>query len=93
MVNPNVTSLLTLIIIGLPTSVRALSHNRERMSPPFMFTCIQTSGKVHSITTPVTWTLMERGGGGPGEIPDVACRFKEMPMFLVDFFFKFPLQS
>ena len=29
------------------------SHNRERRFPPFMFTGIQTSGKVHSITTPV----------------------------------------
>ena len=35
LVNPKVTSLSTLIIIGLPTSVRALSHNRERRFPPF----------------------------------------------------------
>ena len=38
-----VTLLLTLIIIGLPTSVRALRHNRERRSLPFMFTNSNTT--------------------------------------------------
>ena len=43
MVYPNVTSLLTRINIGLPTSVRSLSHNRERRFPPFMFTNTTTT--------------------------------------------------
>ena len=43
MVNPNVTSLLTLINIGLPTSVIGLSHNRERRFLPCMFTNTTTT--------------------------------------------------
>ena len=50
---PNMTSLLTLIIIGLPTSARSVSHNRERLFLPFMYTGIQTSGDIPSITMPV----------------------------------------
>ena len=57
LVNPKVTSLLTLINIGPPTSVRALSHNRQRRFSPFMLTGSQTSGKVHSITTPVNQAM------------------------------------
>ena len=43
-------------IIGLPTSVMSLSHNRERPYRRCMYTGIQTRGDVHSITTPVTQT-------------------------------------
>ena len=52
-VNPNVTSLLTPLIIGLPTSVRSLSHNRERPYRPLCIYRYTDQRHVHSITTPV----------------------------------------
>ena len=52
-VNPNMTSLLILIIIGLPNFRQVTQSKQREAFLPFMYTGIQTSSDVHSITMPV----------------------------------------